>query len=63
MARDDDASFEPEALTQRPLRKSNFLGIANRSKRVKKNDFCGVDGENVSEILVMSGAYEVSALL
>ena len=62
MARDDDAPFEPEALAHRPLPKTYRFRIVDRGKSIKKDDFGGIDRENVSGLRVMNGGYEVSAL-
>ena len=60
MARDDDASFEPEALAKRPLPEPNCLGVIERGKGLEKNDFGGIDTENVAGSKPMSDGYEVS---
>ena len=62
MARNDDASFKPEALTQSSLPKTYCFRIVDWGKRVEKDDFGGIDRENVSGLMVMNGGYEVSAL-
>jgi len=57
MTRDNDASFESETFAQRPLPKANFVGVANRGKRIEKNDFGGIDSGNVSELETLIGVY------
>lgn len=55
MARDDDASFKPEALAQRSLPKTYCFRIVDRCKRVEKDDFGGIDRENVSGLRARNG--------
>ena len=55
MARDDDASFESEAFAQGSLPKPYRVGVANRGKRIEKDDFGGIDTENVSGRAAMNG--------
>lgn len=55
MARDDDASFKPEALAQRSLPKTYCFRIVDRGKRVEKDDFGGIDSENVSGLRARNG--------
>ena len=61
MTRDDDAPFESEALTKRPLPKPNGLWVVERSKGIEKNDFGGIDRENVAGSGLLSDGYEFSA--
>jgi hypothetical protein len=61
VARNDDAPFEAEAFAQRPLPQTNGFGVVDRGKRIEKDDFGGIDTENVSEIEVMNSGAEVSA--
>ena len=55
MARDDDASFKPEALTQSSLPKTYCFRIIDGGKRVEKDDFGGIDRENVSGLRARNG--------
>ena len=55
VARDDDASFESEAFAQGSLPKPYRVGVANRGKRIEKNDFGGIDTENVAGSGAMNG--------
>jgi hypothetical protein len=62
VARNDDAPFETEAFAQRPLPQTDCFGVINRGKRVEKDDFGGIDRENVSELGAMNDGDEVSDL-
>jgi hypothetical protein len=55
MARNDDASFKPEALTQSSLPKTYCFRIVDWGKRVEKDDFGGIDRENVSGLRARNG--------
>jgi hypothetical protein len=55
MARDDDASFKPEALAQSSLPKTYCFRIVDGGKRVEKDDFGGIDRENVSGLRARNG--------
>jgi len=57
VARDDDASFEPEAFAQGSLPKPHCVGVTNRGKRIEKDNFGGIDTENVSGTGARSDGY------
>ena len=55
VTRDDDASFKPKAFAHRSLPQTNCFWIVNGGKCIEKDDFGGIDTENVSGRGAMNG--------
>ena len=62
MFRDDDATLEIEALTQRPLPQANRVWVGQRRELVREEDLCGFDAFKFIGVAVIE-AFWIDLLL